>query len=196
MRTAPVAIAAQHPFRLGCEVGVLTHGHPSGYLSAAACSVILAALLQGDNLDAGIERALTTLKSQPGHDETTSGIEQAGDAATNVGRSGRKPGPNDVEALGEGWTGEEALGIALFCALVATDFTSGVVLAVNHSGDSDSTGAITGNLLGAMLGRTAIPDRFLRDLEAREVIEKVADDLVRHFITPPPADDWDRYPGA
>lgn len=30
-------------------------------------------------------------------------------------------------------------------------------LAVNHDGDSDSTGAITGNILGAYLGQQAIP---------------------------------------
>ena len=60
--------------------------------------------------------------------------------------------------MGGGWVGEEALAIALYCALNAQDdFAHGVLLAVNHSGDSDSTGAITGNLLGLMLGIDAIP---------------------------------------
>ena len=35
---------------------------------------------------------------------------------------------------------EEALAIAVFCALAAPDFESGVLTAVNHGGDSDSTG--------------------------------------------------------
>jgi ADP-ribosylglycohydrolase len=53
-----------------------------------------------------------------------------------------------------------------------------VVLAVNHDGDSDSTGAIAGNLLGARLGVGAIPDAWLEPLELREAITTVADDLV------------------
>lgn len=54
----------------------------------------------------------------------------------------------------------------------------GVRLGVNHGGDSDSTGAIAGNLLGAALGASAIPQRWLDALELREVIERLADDLV------------------
>jgi ADP-ribosylglycohydrolase len=52
-----------------------------------------------------------------------------------------------------------------------------VVLAVNHGGDSDATGAITGNILGAMLGVSAIPERCLKPLELKAVIEAVAEDL-------------------
>lgn len=73
---------------------------------------------------------------------------------------------------------EEALGIAVYCALAAAgDFKRGVVLAVNHGGDSDSTGAITGNILGALLDVDAIPGRWLEQLEMREVIEQLADEL-------------------
>ena len=44
-------------------------------------------------------------------------------------------------------------------------------------GDSDSTGSITGNLLGAAAGVEAIPDRWLAQLELRSTIEALADDL-------------------
>jgi hypothetical protein len=50
-------------------------------------------------------------------------------------------------------------------------------MAVNHDGDSDSTGLIAGHLLGAMLGLSEIPARWLAPLELRGVIEEVADDL-------------------
>jgi ADP-ribosylglycohydrolase len=83
-----------------------------------------------------------------------------------------------VERLGGGWVAEEALAIGLYCALVAGgDFGKGVRLAVNHGGDSDSTGAVTGNLMGTLLGRGAIPERYLAGLELKEVIEEVAEDL-------------------
>lgn len=72
---------------------------------------------------------------------------------------------------------EEVLAIAVSCALVAEDFEHGVRLAVSHDGDSDSTGAIAGNLLGAIAGAAAIPPRWLRPLELRHVLEGVAQDL-------------------
>ncbi|MBX3280709.1 MAG: ADP-ribosylglycohydrolase family protein [Acidobacteria bacterium] len=40
-----------------------------------------------------------------------------------------------------------------------------MLLAVNHRGDSNSTGADTGNLLGLMLGVEAIPEKWLAELE-------------------------------
>jgi len=104
-----------------------------------------------------------------------------------------------VEALGEGWIAEEALAIGLFCALVARDFEHGVLLAVNHGGDSDSTGSIAGNLLGLVYGEAGIPDRWLRRLELREVVAQVADDLWDCFGDPakPRAEaDLGRYPAG
>ena len=84
--------------------------------------------------------------------------------------------------LGQGWVGEEALGIATYCALAAGGFRSAVLLAVNHDGDSDSTGAVCGNLVGALLGAESIDPVFLDALEGRDVIERVADDLYEVFI--------------
>ena len=48
---------------------------------------------------------------------------------------------------------------------------------MNHDGDSDSTGSITGNLLGCIHGIRQIPQRWLEPLELRTVVEEVADDL-------------------
>jgi ADP-ribosylglycohydrolase len=79
--------------------------------------------------------------------------------------------------MGKGFVAEEALAMGLYCALSARDFEDGLILAVNHSGDSDSTGSITGNLLGAAAGVEAIPDRWLRNLELRTTMEALADDL-------------------
>jgi ADP-ribosylglycohydrolase len=106
------------------------------------------------------------------------------------------PAPADLETLGGGCVGEEALAIAVCCALAAKDFRHGVPLAVNHSGDSDSTGAIAGNLLGALLGEEAIPAAWLAELELRAEIGRLADDL--HAISSGlmTADDaWEAYPG-
>ena len=89
-----------------------------------------------------------------------------------------EPVPETVERLGGGWVADEALSIAIYCAAAARDDLSfGLRLAVNHSGDSDSTGSITGNILGTLLGRKAIPEAWLARVEMRELIEKMAMDL-------------------
>ena len=89
---------------------------------------------------------------------------------------------NDLDAirqLGQGWVGEEALAIAIYSSLKHPEsFEKAVVAAVNHSGDSDSTGAIAGNIMGAALGIQAIPEKFLEKLELRDLILNLADDLL------------------
>ncbi|WP_199781268.1 ADP-ribosylglycohydrolase family protein, partial [Cronobacter malonaticus] len=98
------------------------------------------------------------------------------------------------KTLGEGWVAEEALAIALFCALRARSFEEGVLMAVNHDGDSDSTGAIAGNLLGAMYGIAAIPETWLARLELNAVIQEMADDLLDYRDWP--VSDYDNSPFA
>lgn len=73
---------------------------------------------------------------------------------------------------------EETLAIAIYCALkYSDDFINGVVAAVNHDGGSDSTGAVTGNILGTALGFEAIPQKYLDKLELKDVILEIAEDL-------------------
>lgn len=64
--------------------------------------------------------------------------------------------------------------------------------AAAHSGDSDSTAAITGNLLGMMLGAAALPEGWLDRLELRDVIDRLASDLYASLIRNESLDD---YPG-
>ena len=89
--------------------------------------------------------------------------------------------PHEIECLGGGWTGHEALAIAVACVESEPTFEAGVLAAVNHSGDSDSTGSIVGNILGALYGVDAVPTRWLAELELRDEIEQLARDLVYEF---------------
>ena len=92
---------------------------------------------------------------------------------------GYRPTPERIDEFGGGWIAEEALAIGIWCALTATSFEQGLINAVNHSGDSDSTGMIAGHLLGVQYGTAAIPVRWYEGLELRCVIEKVAEDIER-----------------
>lgn len=83
-----------------------------------------------------------------------------------------------IRQLGGGWVGEETLAIAIYCAVkYENNFEKALIASVNHDGDSDSTGAVTGNILGARLGYDAIPLKFIEKLELRDVILEIADDL-------------------
>lgn len=69
------------------------------------------------------------------------------------------------------------LAIAIYCSLrYKDDFSSGIIAAVNHDGDSDSTGAITGNILGALVGYDAIEEKWKQNLELADIILEMADD--------------------
>ena len=83
-----------------------------------------------------------------------------------------------METLGQGWVADEALAIGVYAAMVGeVDLRKGLMVAVNHSGDSDSTGAIAGNILGAIHGEDALARLSLGDVELRDEIVRLADDL-------------------
>ena len=85
---------------------------------------------------------------------------------------------DNIRRIGEGWVAEETLAIAIYCALRHQDnFSDGIIAAVNHAGDSDSTGAIAGNILGALLGYEAMEKKWKENLELSDVIMELADDL-------------------
>ncbi|MEH6379532.1 ADP-ribosylglycohydrolase family protein [Streptomyces sp. KLMMK] len=176
MRSAPFGLLvdreAAEVFRLAAECAAQTHGHPSGILAAAAFAAIVHGIVRGGTLETSVRQALDLLAQWGGHEETTAALRQALDAV----RQGA-PSAERLEALGQGWVAEEALAMGVYCALVAEDMRHGLLLAVNHGGDSDSTGSICGNLLGALHGETALPPDLLAELEGRAAIAELADDF-------------------
>jgi len=173
------ASTARLAFEIGCVTAALTHGHPSGFYPAGVLAAVIATVIFGGTIEEGISTCLGFLDGRIGSSETIDAIQSALDLWFN---KEVPPSPEAIESFGEGWVGDEAIAISLYCALVAgDDFAKGVRLAVNHSGDSDSTGSITGNILGAILGKAAIPDDWLKQLELMEVISQVGNDLFTAF---------------
>jgi len=186
MRIAPVGMYFAHPlirerkhdglipslFATGANLAAITHGHPSGCLTAGVLAVIVGTVLAGSPLKEAIETAKEELRKHKSHKETLVAIERAETLAQTRPRE-----RSALRVLGKGFVAEEALAMGIYCALSARDFEDGIILAVNHSGDSDSTGSITGNLLGAAGGMESIPERWRAILELRSTIEALADDL-------------------
>src|SRR5262245_21183755 len=166
MRVAPVGFSTwSDPFALAADCAALTHGHPSGYLSAGVLGSLIAGLFEGAGLDDALDQATQRLVTYSSHEETLAALQ----SARRLAGAGRVT-PEQLESLGGCWVGEEALAIAVCCSLTAEDLLDGVLLAVNHSGDTDSTGSITGQILGTIHGPDAIPQPLLTDLELRSVI--------------------------
>ncbi len=176
MRVAPAGLAFEKKkaFVLGAEFAAITHGHPSGYLAAGALAYIIAAIIEGSAIDRAVENSIEELTDYGGHEECTGALKQALKLA-----AGDLPDIEAIKNLGEGWVGEEALAIAVYCSLkYRENFSKALIASVNHSGDSDSTGAITGNIMGAYLGMSNIPADWLEKIELKKVIIKLADDLL------------------
>ncbi|MDR0811635.1 MAG: ADP-ribosylglycohydrolase family protein [Paludibacter sp.] len=178
MRMAPVGLVfagdPKRAFRLGCELAAITHGHPSGYLSAGFFASLIALLVTGESLENAIAQSIRSLEGYPEHKETLSAVNKALKFAQTAECT-----PENIERLGGGWVGEEALAIALYCSLCfPNDFEKGVLASVNHSGDSDSTGSITGNIAGLMLSdKNIIPQRWIENLLYKEIVLQIAEDL-------------------
>ncbi|MFC9352313.1 ADP-ribosylglycohydrolase family protein [Arthrobacter sp. NPDC057013] len=198
MRSAPFGLVPHIPadsvYKLSSDAASLTHGHPSARQSAGAFSLIIHSLVQGSSLAGAAQAALDrVLGDDDAAPELRDRLGAAVRLAGGAGQAGAAPvlSPEDlVRELGEGWVAEEALAVGLYAVLStaprgdggAADpvdhFREAIAVAINHSGDSDSTGSIAGNILGTYYGTACLPTDWLEALEAPEVIRGMAKQLV------------------
>ena len=191
MRVSPIGLHySRKPLKkvgeIGAKCNAITHGHPLGNISSSVMTMLINTIIYGDeeyfenpkerNLEECVELAIKTeckYKFDKYHIEFAKLMKKAIQLS--------KQNIDDVQAieeLGGGWVAEEAIAIAIYCSLkYSNDFEKAIIASVNHSGDSDSTGAITGNILGAYLGIEKIPNKFLEKLELKDLIEEIAEDL-------------------
>ena len=187
MRAAPFGLAVHHDpvyfcgdefiltHKIARTDAALTHGHELAWASSSMLAQIIYYIVQQyPKRDYRLEHVIPHVYF-PG-DKTA---HQMLDRAMKLALDPSISDLDGIHALGEGWVAEEALAIAVFCAVrYQDDFAAAIRTAVNHKGDSDSTGAICGNILGAWLGKEAVEAAFdLEDLELRDVIEKMANQL-------------------
>ncbi|AXJ11335.1 ADP-ribosylglycohydrolase family protein [Arthrobacter sp. PM3] len=196
MRSAPFGLVPQlgpeSVYKLSAEAASLTHGHPAARQSAGLFSLVIQGLASGLGLRDAAEAALGHLRGGVLHkgEAPDADVLARVDAALRL--AGSSLGPEElVSELGEGWVAEEALAVALYAVLATAPvpgteaaagapeahFRAAIAVAVNHSGDSDSTASIAGNILGTYYGEQCLPESWLAALEAPEVIRGMASRL-------------------
>lgn len=194
MRIAPIPLygavngryTQEQNGRLCAEAAAVTHGHPLGWLSSVALGNILYDIMLDFSLEYAVEDTIRFLEenyAEYGHSKQMIRLlEKAVELAAAAGKSDAvnlMEEFNVTSQLGEGWVGEEALAVGLFCVLVTQKDGAEKCLwnAVGHKGDSDSTGSIAGQIWGAYFGEQSLPKSWMDQLELHDVIEKIADDL-------------------
>lgn len=202
MRVAPMGLfMAVHPFYnitktdiAGAEIAAVTHRHPLGFLPAAMLTHLLRRLtvteteeIRNDISDIALETIGCLDKIYEGEyaadkrylaELTHKAVTLAGNNRTDT---------ENIATLGEGWVAEETWAIALYCAVRHIDsIREAIIASVNHNGDSDSTGSVCGNIMGAIYGYEAIikenlfcpaGSKFCDTLELHNLILTIAEDL-------------------
>lgn len=178
----------------GAHIARVTHLHPLGYLPAALMTLLLSRIvpLTPDEVKESIidiiNDGLDVMMNMYGNDyaKYKEYLRALTLKAVNLAHSNI----SDIQAimqLGEGWTAEEAWAISLYCVIRHIDnMKEAIIAAVNHDGDSDSTGSITGNIMGAIYGYEVIKrerlfcpygKKFEDTIELHNIILAIADDL-------------------
>lgn len=165
MRVHPVGLAyadRHQAYQTGVDSAALTHGHPDGYVPAGFMSVLISDLAGGQDFDRALKTAVDYVQPQAGSDGTIAAIERAANAQTD---SDPFETIDNQVGGGGGWLGHDALAIAVYAVRrAASDPIESVCLAVNHSGDSDSTGSIAGAITGTIHG----PRAFFEALKSQD----------------------------
>jgi len=199
MRVAPIGIfnaahsnlySYEDSAHLAGWTAEITHHHIASTFASALMATTVENCIQDEKvgqLEFGwiIDGGLSIMNDYfPGYEDECRSFRLLMNRAVELGKSD-VPEREAIRELGEGWVGDEALAIAIFSVMRHIDnFEDCIVCAVNHDGDSDSTGAIAGNIIGAILGYSTIPKHYLENLEIEPVLVSVADDLCADVSIP------------
>jgi ADP-ribosyl-[dinitrogen reductase] hydrolase len=178
MYCAPLGVAyANQPeasFELTPALSALTHFDQRCRTACLAVTLTVAALVRGEPAEEAIGDALAAVQDREGGEE----LEFLTEA---VGVSRPVDGPDQGFCL-------YAAAVGLQAAVSAGDFENALIRVVRLGGDTDTSVAVAGALLGARDGRQALPADWLARLHARDEIERLASQLPLHA--------WDSLPST
>ena len=164
---------------LAGEIAATTHGHPLGYIPASMLALIINKLCYTNiSIKEAISESLKEINNFYKDNEYLENFNTLINKSIELSINNTSDIEN-ISRLGEGWIAEETLAIAIYCSLkYYNNFKKGIIASVNHNGDSDSTGLVTGNILGASLGYKHIPKKYINNLELRDLIIEMSKKLI------------------
>lgn len=166
-------------FELGIKAGALSHSEPVAYYAAGALAALIACLTAGISLPKSIERMHGLLDKVHKADSivTLLGAAEQQAASHPAGKEGAWEHIDAIASLGMGETADEALAIAVYCALAVDDPMDSIIVAANHDGKSHTTAAIAGAIQGVRFGPSFLPAYWTDALEGKRMAEALADKL-------------------
>lgn len=187
MRVAPIGCIYEDSvkaFKFGADAAAITHGHILGYVPAGAFSMIISKLVYTDEgLVDIIKNTCRYMLETYGNNDYVMYFVNLIIKSIKLASNKNITDLDAINQIGEGWVAEEALAISLYCLIkYRNNFEKAVQVASFHRGDSDSTGAITGNLVGAYLGYNKIPERWIDLIEQVQTLNKAANILIDNKV--------------
>lgn len=178
MRIAPVGLIIQDELecmKVAGQISTLTHGHIMSTMASALMAEIIHNEYMGKDIETAINDALKTFekyfKDAPLFNDFIKLQHQA-----LIQTKNSKSDFENITDLGEGWVAEETLAIALYASVKYQDSPQKAVeVAVNHNGDTDSTGALTGQILGTALGDQCFPQSFIENIDIIQPLRMICD---------------------
>ncbi|HZR08347.1 MAG TPA: ADP-ribosylglycohydrolase family protein [Myxococcales bacterium] len=149
-------------------VSRITHYDPRCCAACVAVATAIAHLVRGGkDAEEAIERAAGAAAAVS--DDVRAAIERG---------VARRPSDLRVDGEDQGYV-LYTVELAFSALATATGFEDGIVAVVSRGGDADTNACVAGALLGAKLGRSRIPDRWLSKLKAAPELGSLADALYR-----------------
>ncbi|MCA1915178.1 ADP-ribosylglycohydrolase family protein [Methanospirillum hungatei] len=146
-----------------------THNHPAAVDACRYFAGLIVGALQGISK----EKLLSPLYAPiPDYWDERSLVPEIAEVAMGSFLTKEPP-----EIAGSGYV-VKSLEAALWAFAKGRDYRESVLLAVNLGGDTDTTGAICGQLAGAYYGIDGIPDEWCRNLAKEELISEKVRDLI------------------
>jgi ADP-ribosylglycohydrolase len=138
----------------------ITHADPEAVVSSIAVTFAVRGLLIGKSPLETLDDVFTAISSEYLPTLVDSALRRIPDALAK----GWPPYMFTESCAGRRGNAWQITSTAMYCALWASNYRSGVVEAVRIGGDADTRGAIAGALLGARFGLEDIPEEYQKGL--------------------------------
>jgi len=151
-------------------VSRITHADPRCVAGCIAVATAIAHLVRGGkDAEEAVERAATSAGAVS--DEVRAAVERG---------VARKPADLRVDGEDQGYV-LHTVELAFSALASAADFEEGLVAVVSRGGDTDTNACVAGALLGARLGRSRIPERWLAKLEAAPELTSLGEQMFKQL---------------